>query len=519
MKRLFSIAIIAALALGSVSCSDLDYTEKYPNPSQTTTVTCEKLMTGIFNAGAGYTFKGYLCIFGWEGQGFLRYTQMLGFVNSVGRYEIQESRYTDRWNNFYNLLTQFRLLEYTYDNLPDVSKPNYKVFVDLSKVYMLDHLCQVVDTWGDVPYLKAGFLPITGDVATARPAYDKATDLYKTILDDLKTINNDLAAMGSPSDLTTGYLKEHDFINKGDLMRWRKYANSLRLRVAFRVSEQGELADLGKSVIKEILSDPTQYPLVDNNSETIKMMPDEDGFEWAAKNPEEGYHTWEGAYNRVSKYFVDALEDDPRLPILADENGEGNYIGIDMQTPLDEQNKLFDRKDYYSSYDSATFSRNRLLPGVMTSAAEVAFSKAEAYQKGYVPGDAKAEFIRGVILSVEFYYSVNATTTFREPTPAPEESLVRSFAEKKWNEATNKEEVILTQKWLHYGILQPVQSYCDIKRTGYPVFDFPEDASAQMCKNVPNRIKYPNAERDNNAENYEAVKSQDNFTDKRFWMK
>lgn len=520
MKRLYlKTFILAASAMAISSCSDSDYTDKYSNPSETTTVTCEKMMTGIFNAGNQYTFKGYTCIFGWEGQGFLRYTQMLGFVNSSGRYEIQESRYSDRWNNFYNLLTQFRVLENTYENLPEGSKSSYKVFVDLSKAYMLDHLCQIVDAWGDVPYTKAGYLPITGDVATARPSYDKATDIYQSILSDLKTINDDLAAMNNLSDLTTGYLKDNDYINSGNITRWRKYVNSLRLRVAFRVSEQGELAQLGKTVISEILSNPTLYPLVDDNSETVKMMPDEDGFQWAAGDPESGYHTWDGSYNRVSQVFVDALKDDPRLVILADANKDGNYVGIDMKTPLDEQNKLFDSKTYYCSYDSATFSRNRLLPGVMTSAAEVAFAKAEAYQKGYASGDAKSEFIRGVVLSTEFYYGVNAASTFREAIPAPSEADVTAFAEKKWNEASNKVEAILTQKWLNYGILQPVQAYADMRRTGYPVIDFPVDATAQLCQTIPNRIKYPNAERDNNSENYEAVKAHDNFTEKMFWAK
>ena len=104
--------------------------------------------------------------------------------------------------------------------------------------------------WGNIPFKEAGYLGITGDIAGSYPSYDKAEDLYKMMLDDLKEINTKLAGMTSLSTLTSTYLKAQDYINKGDLNIWRKYANSLRLRMALTIADQGTMTDEGRSIIR-----------------------------------------------------------------------------------------------------------------------------------------------------------------------------------------------------------------------------------------------------------------------------
>ena len=500
------------------ACSDDRYTEKYLNPGETTTVTCEKLMTGVFWKGTNYTFKGYYGIFGWESYAVSRYSQILGFVNSDGRYEIGETYYADRWNNFYNLLPQYRLLEKTYDELPDATKSDYRVFLLLAKIFTLDHLSQICDAWGDIPYTNAGYLPLTGNVAEARPAYDTAESIYETILNDLKTINDELSGM-SVSSLTGSYLTAHDFFNRGDLTLWRKYGNALRLRIALRVSSNGSLTDKAQQVISEMLSDASQYPMVDANDEITKGTPDEDGFLAYASGPQGAYETWAGEFNRASNAMVKAMQGDPRLEIFFDTNAEGNYQGVDITTPYPEQSILFSRGTYYSAYDSATFSRNRLIPGITVSAAEVSFAKAEAYQRGLASGDAKATFVKGVQQSVAFYYWLNALSAYRPAVTMLDDEAITTFAESRWDEATDKLEAIGIQKWLNYGILQPALAWAEIRRTGYPALYFPIDNAAQTVKEVPNRFRYPKTEVDLNTDNYNAVKSKDNWTDKMFWAK
>jgi len=519
MKKIFTQILMLIVLVGLFNaCSEDDFSSKYTDPSQTTTVTCEKLMTGILYQGTFYTFKAYYGIFYFETYGVSRYSQTLGYINGSDCYELPYAGINNRWENYYNLLSQFRLLEKTYNNLSEASKPDYLPFVSISKAFMLDHLLQMTDLFGDIPYSDAGTLGITNDVNLSRPTYDKATDIYQDILDGLKECNEQLSS-SSLSTLTTSYLSAQDFINHGDVMQWRRYINSVRLRAALRISSQGEMVEIGKSVVKEILDDPTTYPIVESNEQNIVMTPDEDGFSYAASGPEAAYETWVGDFNRAPAAMVDRMVDDPRLEIFFDENAEGNYVGIDTHDAEDVQQAQFDAGDYYCAYDSATFSRNRLVPGIMVDAAEVSFSKAEAYQRGLASGDAKAAFVQGVTQSIEFYYGINATGVYRTPVTAPSALEMETFAESKWDNASDKLEVILTQKWLNYSWMQGQQAWAQIRRIGIPDLYFPTSIGAKLSPEVPNRLPYASSEEDNNTANYQAVKDMDNWTTKMFWAK
>lgn len=524
MKHIFSILLSCAALLAFNACSDQEYIDKYPDPSKTSTVSCEKLMTGVFKAGYDYTMPSYARYFCFETQQIGRFAQIMGFINSTGRYQgMGETYNNNRWKNFYDVLTQFRMLEYTYGNLGEADKADYEVFVLLAKVFVYEQLQQVIDLWGDAPFTEAGYLGITGDVKSSYPAYEGAEALYKMMLDDLKAINSRLAGMNNLSALTTTYLGAQDYINKGDLLKWRKYANSLRLRMAMRLSSNGSLSSEGRSVINEILSDPAAYPVVDNNDETVKILADADGFK-VLDGIREGFESWGGQCNRASQTMLSALSGDPRLDILYEKNAEGIYAGLDTHDAEADQQKLFDRQtaeggNYYSAVDTATFSRNESFPGILMTAAEVSFIKAEACQKGYVQGDAQAAFEKGVRESIAFYYQLNSTATYREPTDAPSSSDIAAFATAKWSAYSSKEEAIATQKWLHFGLVQMLEAWNEVRRTGIPALYFQTDNASASCPEVPARLKYPTDEKNNNRANYETVMANDTYYTKLFWAK
>lgn len=498
------------------ACSEEDFSSKYADPSKTTEVTCEKMMTGILYQGASYTFKSYYEIFYYDRNGVSRYSQTLGFINSSDRYQLPYAGINDRWGNYYNLLSQYRLLEKTYKNLPDVSKSDYLPFVLISKAFMLDHLSQMADVFGDVPYSAAGTLGISNDVTTSRPSYDSASDVYQSVLDGLKECNDQLAS-ATLTSLTTSYLSAQDFVNGGDIMKWRRYINSVRLRVALRLSSQGDMVAVGKAAVAEILGNPTTYPVVESNDQNSVMTPDEDGFLGFARDPQSGYETWSGEFNRASAAMVDRMVGDPRLEIFFDENEAGDYVGMGTDELEATQQTNFDAGNFYCAYDSATFSRNRLLPGVMASAAEISFAKAEAFQRNLATGVAKDAFVDGVTQSVEFYFAVNAVGTYRTAIDAPSALAVETFANDAWDNATDKLEVILTQKWLNYNWMQGQQAWAQIRRTGVPSLSFPTDATAKLVPEVPNRLPYASSEADNNTVNHQAVMDMDNWTSKMFW--
>ena len=531
MKRICLYFILLVTALSFASCADQQYSDKYNNPAQTNKAYCDKLMTGVFYTGRVYTFNSYWRMYTWDNTVIGVYAQTLGFTNSPGAiYAANDSYANDRWVNFYNTLTQFRVLQNVYEELSESEQNTYRIFKNLAEVFVYDHLSQILDTFGDAPFEKAGYLSITGDVAGSYPSYDKAADLYTMMLDRLGELYTDIHSLNGKLDAqASNSLPKQDFINYGDLNKWEKYCNSLRLRLAIRVASQGDLSAKGKQVVAEILNG--NYPLVSGLAETIKL--DSNNQDTGAFFNPDDIRTGYIDQSRASQAMLDALtfvpgENDPRLPIMYSKNAAGQYKGLStLETYADQQanTSLEESLRVYSRIDSTTVMYNTLFISPILTAAEVDFLKAEAYQKGWANGDAKAAFINGILHSAQFYFEENAISPSTSGTKMdiPAEAVITAYAEKAWNAATNKEEAIIIQKWLNFGFMQPVQAWNEVRRTGYPQLYFPEDPTAQLLKSLPSRVRYPASERSNNTTNYNAqlqtMGGTDNAYVKPFWAK
>ena len=532
MKKIYFYLILSAMALSFGSCSDSQYSDRYLNPALTTKASCDKLMTGVFYTGRVYTFNSYWRMYTWDNTVIGVYAQTLGFINSPSTiYAANDSYANDRWVNFYNTLTQFRALQDVYDALDENGQTTYRIFMDLAEVFVYDHLSQIIDTFGDAPFEKAGYLAITGDVAGSYASYDKATELYSMMLDRLGKLYTDIHSSNSNLDkMAAQSLPLQDFINYGDLSKWEKYCNSLRLRLAVRVASQGDLAAKGKQVVAEILNG--NYPLVSNLNETIKLdANDQDGGNFF--NPDD-IRTGYIDQSRASQSMLNVLtlavpgEYDPRLPIMYSMNAAGEYKGLSTSETYAEQDVNASKPEpqrVYSRIDSTTVMYNTSFISPILTPAEVDFLKAEAYQNGWANGDAKTAFVNGILHSAQFYFAENAISPSSAGTKMdiPAESAITAYAEKAWNVATNKTEAIITQKWLNFGFMQPVQAWNEVRRTGYPKLYFPEDPTAQLLKTLPSRVRYPFSERDYNTANYnaqiQAMGGTDNAYIKMFWAK
>jgi hypothetical protein len=453
-------------------------------------------------------------------------------MNSQGSlYAANDSYANDRWVGFYNTLTQFRVLQNIYDGLSDEDKVTYRIFKNLAEIFVYDHLSQIVDTFGDAPFEKAGYLAVTGNVVACYPSYDKATGLYTMMLDRLGELYTDIHSLnGNLHKLASESLPLQDFINYGNLDKWEKYCNSLRLRLAVRVASQGDLSAKGKQVVAEILNN--NYPLVSGLNETIKLdsnNEDTGGF----FNPDD-LRTGYISQSRASQAMLDVLtktvlnENDPRLPVMYSKNAAGEYKGLSTRETYAEQENnvnMPESQRVYSRIDSTTVIYNTLFVSPILTSAEVDFLKAEAYQKGWASGDAKSAFIDGILHSTQFYFRENeiSPSTAGTKMNMPAESVITAYAEKAWDATANKEEAIIAQKWLNFGYMQPSQAWNEVRRTGYPQLYFPEDPLAQLLKTVPNRIIYPASERNDNTANYkvqvEAMGGSDNAYIKLFWAK
>lgn len=541
MKKIFSILLGLAMAYSFSACSDDEYTKKYANPGETSTASCEKLMTGVFYSGAQYTFNGYWRMFTWENAVMGKYAQTIGFTNSPGSiWDVADSYANNRWENFYNVLTQFRVLQDNYNKLSDDDKSTFRVFYCLAEIFVYDHLSQLIDVFGDVPFSEAGYLAITGNVIESYPAYEKAETLYTMMLDNLGTLYTELKGMdGNLNSLAGTYLPVQDYINRGDLTKWMKYCNSLRLRLAIRVASQGTLASKGQQVTKEILDGG--HPLLTTSDDVVRVLSDNTDVSFHSSggfNFSDEFRTGYIDHSRANQAMLNVMltedaigQNDPRLPIMYSKNAAGNYKGYSTRETYEEQvanvSTPHDKESnrIYSRIDSTTVMYNVNFISPIITTAEVDFLKAEAYQKSWANGDAKQSFINGMLHSTQFYFEQNkvSESTYGTKMDIPEINEITSYAEQVWNAAINKEEAIISQKWLNFGYIQSAQAWSDVRRTGYPNLYFPEDPTAQILKSVPNRVMYPASERNYNTANYQTqvqtMGGNDDYYIKLFWAK
>lgn len=556
MKKILYIASLT-LALASTGCTEEDFDSKYQDPSKVTTVSISNLMVGVFQKSKDYDTHTYNRYFGFDSQFVGKYAQTFGYTYSSSMYTPGYIPYIDsQWDNLYSALTQYRKMEELYNAENETQKLQDKAFMLAAKVQLYDYFSATVDIFGDMPFSKACTLPLTNDVEKSYAPYDKAEDIYKTILDELKEIAPKFRTVTIPRNFTT-----QDFINNGDIDKWERYANSLRLRLAVRVSSQGELAETGKAAVKEILENPETYPLIDEQSNNIFIVNQKSGQlnftagqglgDWVTNRQASG-----AVINRMlsnGNYNMDNKEnpntgvyvkgtDDPRIllyynPIsitnkYTGAKDEGRYLGTDL-TVADEATEYYNSQAT-DAYGNTGFSQitqkgffweNDKFDMLIMTSPEIHFLKAEAYLMGYgVTADenkAKEEFIKAVSQSISLYYYYDSISTGENSRQydAPTEEEINSFAESRWSytKYENKQDAIITQKWLHFAITASREAWSDLRRTGYPSgLVFPEVAGT--IPNVPYRWKYPTTEMDYNPY-YKDVQNEDTYYTKLFWAK
>ena len=564
MKKIFSMAFAGlALMLSTAACSDADYDDKYSDPSKTNTVGVPQVFTGVMQAGNTWMNPVY----------YRYYTQsttsgtfsgVIGNANSAGRFRgASEGYFNTRWMNFYNMVAQFRLLEYTYENLSDAEKPSNEVFVHLGRTLINAQLHEVLSLWGDVPFKGTGYLWKDGNYDAAKQAcvYDDDVALYKQILVDLKETADFLAGDVDAIGLTS-LIRQDYSLAAGNKETWRKYVNSLRLRIALHLSTNGECAAEGKATIAEILNNPTQYPVIEANAENMGVEGDTqtDTFNYG-KSLSQALHT--GGYAMGSETMLTAMNvpangipdaaTDPRLQVMYDCNPDGEYVAYDVRMSDTEITQLTSDKNkeyvergiigasYFCKIDSqavagwTSYQGNFNIDGLWMSAAEVALIKAEAYLMGYgVTADeakAKENFINGIVLSNEYYWSLKKNSTlytpgndsyngFREMVE-PTEAEVLVYAESVW---APTQEAVATQLWINHSFMNELEAWNVVRRTGYPTVNFSRDTQITAYPTPPHRLPYTSNELSYNGENCQAAISK-NYTEstgyytKLFWAK
>ncbi|MBQ7511873.1 MAG: SusD/RagB family nutrient-binding outer membrane lipoprotein, partial [Prevotella sp.] len=507
MKKIFLLLTIAAL--GFTACSD-DYMSEL-NTDETKGASIDpnaQLTTALLQTYGDFglmdTYRSYITGFTQHMAGGWNVSNYAGSVHA------NDDQMRLVWDQFYGVAIK---------NLADAienskEKPNVNAILRIHRVYLMNIL---TDTYGDIPCSEAGLGFIKG---ITTPKYDTQEDIYNFFFTELEACANQL---GTGSDNITGDVTSLG----GDVNLWKKYANSLRMRYAMRISdvnpakaqaefekacqaEGGYIAtaaddayikytdgkftlydgsrdlDFRVNALGEILygQDPTSptfvcstfYNILNNSSDprlyricrhyiNTKRSEIQPDREWNVDVTDE-----------VVDYLSKAGQAEaPCNPGAAWWN---NWINAPANSDIPTLDKLvksypdagFDGSNYparmmrpFLSIDFEMPDR----PGTLINSAEVEFLLAEAVLKGWnVSGTVEDHFKAGVTASIE-WMNDHYLRGQDKVTDTEISTFVTSLIDSGVL-TTNAKEAINTQAWILH-MMNPSEAWANLRRSDYPV--------------------------------------------------
>ncbi|WP_128547234.1 SusD/RagB family nutrient-binding outer membrane lipoprotein [Larkinella soli] len=326
----------------------------------------------------------------------------------------------------------------------------------------------MTDRWGDIPYSQA----LKGD-QNFSPAFDKQQDIYNDLFKEWKE---------AAAQFDNGATVQGDILLSGNVARWKKFAASLRMIAALRLSKVDPAK--GKAEFASALADGVLASNADNVRYTFL----------ADANNENPLYTNYVRSNRkdfaVSNTFVDYLKkvNDPRLTYMAAPNQKGEYVGVPYGVfPAAGPAQNF-------SLAASTVAAQAAPVNIMTYA-QVQFAQAEAAKLGWITGTPKTLYESGVKASLQQWMGANYTdaaynTYIAQPDVAYDDAKAI--------------EQISTQRWIAL-FFQGTEAWSEWRRTGFPVLR-PAASTLNGGTAIPRRLAYPvSTEGTLNTENYNAV--------------
>lgn len=413
----------------------------------------------------------------------------------VFRYDVKRTWGDYLWNSWYAQLTNFKDI-YTIAGQPQAYS---KTYMGISLVCQAWVYSMLTDTYGDMPYFESGK---GKDDNNFTPVFDRQKDIYLDLFKKLEEANTLLNGAGNvPSG--------SDPVYAGNAVKWRKFGNSLYLRLLLRLSGKSEVSADCIAKIKEIAdTNSSTYPIMIGNEDAAILR-------WTGIAPYTspfigGVREQDFRTPAIASFFIDHLVawNDPRINIPTyGTNGvnrfaivpfQGAYLGVPSgYAPGDNPQKksyFYSTGQTVNSLPAATLQSDPLT-GMIMNYAELQFILAEAAAKGWISGSADAYYTNGAKSSITLWL----------PAWAEDIHVFLAAADIEWdNNATldQKMERIHLQKY--YALfLTDLQQWFEYRRTGHPVL--PKGTGLRNNGIMPARLTYPVYVQSANPTNYKSA--------------
>ena len=399
------------------------------------------------------------------------------YTNEGDTYNPDASMRNNNWKGFFteSLINFQKVADITSDVENTFYNPNFASVATIMREYVFS---VVTDTWGAVPYVEALSGATTGNLA---PTYTAQEEIYLSMLGNLKMAAETLDPGGDPIN--------GDILFNGDISRWQKFANSLRLRLANRMAAKkpGEAA----AVFNEILGNPTAYPIFTSNDDFAVLyhesrLNNNNNNAWHEIMVFSGREDWS-----ISQRLIDAMTDgegtpiDPRLEVYAEPAIAGDMAGAYAGAINGLPEALASVYINTASRPGSFFTQEKGPVFIMTYS-ELLFVLAEAALEGDYAGG----------LGADEYFTMAVEASFAQfGLEMPGDYLEGMVLDK---------ETLMTEKWKAL-FSQGIEAWTEYRRTGFPILASPSpNAIFENNGNVPTRLRYPESEYSLNGANVAA---------------
>lgn len=349
--------------------------------------------------------------------------------------------------------------------------------------------------WGDIPFGEAG----KGDLGNFTPVYDTQQAIYDSLLTNLAAANT---MMGPAAGLGFG---SQDPVYAGDEAQWKKFANSLRARLGLnlsRVNATRAAAEVSAAIAAGGFTSNADNAQINWPGDNTNDNPWWD-------NQKDGIGTRDDA--RFSVTFIDSLTsfNDPRLPVFArPTQSSGGTLYDGMPNGL-EAGAAGAYGTTSSRLAPQVFAADQ--PSYLMTYAEFSFIKAEAAERGWIPGGSAqaAVFYNAAITASMEQWGVAAADI---ATYLAQPSVVYAGG------AAGRAQIGV-QKWIAL-FTQGFEAWSEWRRTGFPNLT-PAQNARTVGGVIPRRVIYPQTEQSFNNSNLQAAITSQGGSDaleKRLWI-
>ncbi|MBS1606444.1 MAG: SusD/RagB family nutrient-binding outer membrane lipoprotein [Bacteroidetes bacterium] len=505
MKSRYIVAFIGLCVLTQSSCTK-NFQAENTNPNAVSSPTpgfvfTKALYDGMGNASGVYGGSVMFPIL----QGMMQYTtsynDVAGFGSKYVSSQVTQSSAT--FNAAYpDEINEIGIVIKTVKN--DPSKVNLLAAARIWRVFCFS---KITDLYGDVPYSQAG---LGYDSSLYKPAYDSQQSIYMNMLSEL-----DGAAQSLDAAKTT--FGAADLIYAGNTAQWKKFAYSLMLRLAMRLTKVDPASAqtwATKAINGGVITadaDVAKLPYL-SSGQVINQNPMAYNLwnsDYIAQNG--STNTEGGKYQDVWINYLKSTND-PRLPIISIvyNNGVPDTTAANQKGMPSNINNV--RPANFVTYSEPNPKTVLLLgsPQLIFTPAESYFLMTEATLRGWYSGGSAATLYTNGVQAALRQWAIIAGSAGTISASAMNayvsaNTLVAGTLDQQLSQ-------VYTQFWVSI-FPDGAEAFSSWRRTGYPALtpnNYPGNATGGQ---IPRRMVYPTSEQNLNGAAYNAAVSRQGADD------